>query len=79
MNELDQMRNFIDRRIKALDNEQIADIENMEFDKASIKSGICAELYDIKSELNRLSWLSIENRLQTTNKIEPIIINELKS
>jgi len=64
MNELDQMRDYISRRINALDNEQIAHIEANEFDKASTKSAICAELYDLKAELNRLSWLSMERKLQ---------------
>lgn len=64
MNELDQMRNYISRRINALDNEQISHIEVNDFDKASTKSAICAELYDLKAELNRLSWLSMESKLE---------------
>lgn len=79
MTELDQLRKFIDSRIKMLDNEQIKAIEDLDFDTSLIKSNVSAELYGIKAELNRLSWLSMESKLQTTQKIEPIIINELKS
>lgn len=78
MNELDQLRNFIDCRIKTLDNEQIKAIEDLDFDTSLIKSNISTELYGIKAELNRLSWLSMESKLQTTQKIEPIIISHEK-
>ena len=64
MNELDKMRDYISRRINALTIEQITDIEANDFDKASTKSAICAELYDLKAELNRLSWLSMESKLE---------------
>lgn len=65
MNELDQMRDYISRRINVLTHEEIKAIEDLDFTTASTKSAICAELYDLKAELNRLSWLSIERRLQS--------------
>jgi len=64
MTELDQMRNYIDRRIKSLENECIEHSLVLEFDECKIKSAICDELYDLKSELNRLSWLSMESKLE---------------
>jgi len=64
MNQLDQMRNFIDRRIKTLNTEEIDAIGNLDLQTASTKSAIQSELYDIKAELNRLNWLDMEDKLK---------------
>jgi len=64
MNQLDQLRNFIDRRIKTLNTEEIDAIGNLDFETASTKSAIQSELYDIRAELNRLSWLDMEEKLK---------------
>jgi len=75
MNQLDQMRNFIDRRIKTLNTEEIDAIGNLDFETASSKSAIQSELYNIKAELNRLSWLDMESKLPISVEtfINPIL------
>lgn len=64
MNELDQMRDYIGRRINALDNECIEHSLRLEFDECKIKYAISEELHNLKAEVNRLSWLSMESKLE---------------